>query len=52
MDTIQCPACELRFISDGELRQHIAFDHPELDAELKPVDPSSAEAVRRRRSGS
>ncbi|MDQ3645545.1 MAG: hypothetical protein M3345_01265 [Actinomycetota bacterium] len=52
MDAIQCPACELKFISDGELRQHIAFDHPELDRELKPVDPSDAEKLRRKRTGS
>ncbi|MGH2729102.1 MAG: C2H2-type zinc finger protein [Actinomycetota bacterium] len=28
MDVLQCPYCELRFRSESELQQHIAFDHP------------------------
>ncbi len=25
----QCPDCELRFLTESELREHIASDHPE-----------------------
>lgn len=47
---IQCPACELKFTRQTELRQHIALDHPELDAELKSFDGTTEEALARRRA--
>lgn len=30
---IQCPYCELRFATEADLKQHLAFDHPEHDPE-------------------
>ncbi len=50
MDVIQCPACELRFTRQTELRQHVALDHPELDAELKTFDGTTEEALARARN--
>ncbi len=32
-EVLQCPKCELRFISRSELDQHLALDHPEEDEE-------------------
>ncbi len=25
---LQCPYCELRFATEADLKQHVAFDHP------------------------
>lgn len=30
-DVLQCPHCDLKFASRGDLDQHIAFDHPSKD---------------------
>jgi len=32
--TLQCPYCELKFASESDLKQHLAFDHP--DREVPP----------------
>ena len=32
-DIQQCPYCELRFATEADLRQHLAFDHPGRDPE-------------------
>lgn len=34
MSVIQCPYCELKFASESDLKQHLAFDHP--DREVPP----------------
>ena len=28
-DVLQCPYCELKFASQADLKQHLAFDHPD-----------------------
>ena len=33
MSIIQCPYCDLKFASEADLRQHLAFDHPEHEKE-------------------
>ena len=33
MSILQCPYCELRFASEADLKQHLAFDHPGREAE-------------------
>jgi hypothetical protein len=33
MTAIQCPYCDLKFASEADLRQHIAFDHPNRETE-------------------
>jgi hypothetical protein len=35
MDVYQCPYCELKFRTESELQQHIAFDHPKAEEEAK-----------------
>ena len=30
-DVLQCPYCELRFASEADLKQHLAFDHPDRE---------------------
>jgi hypothetical protein len=46
-DVLQCPYCELKFSSKADLDQHLAFDHPEHEAEEEedrhpffPLDPT------------
>jgi sarcosine oxidase delta subunit len=36
MSVIQCPYCELKFATESDLKQHIAFDHP--DREIPPEE--------------
>ncbi len=50
MDVYQCPECELRFRSARELDDHISLDHPEFEAEGKPINEVLAEAHRRRKT--
>lgn len=35
-DVLQCPYCELKFSSNADLKQHLAFDHP--DREIPPEE--------------
>ena len=30
-DVLQCPYCELKFASEADRKQHIAFDHPDRE---------------------
>lgn len=30
-NALQCPYCELKFATESDRRQHIAFDHPGKD---------------------
>ena len=30
MAVLQCPVCELRFLSESELQQHLANEHPDF----------------------
>lgn len=36
-DVLQCPHCELRFVSEAELRQHIVLDHPDHTPPKEPL---------------
>jgi hypothetical protein len=49
MDVIQCPECELRFLSPAELDQHLAFDHPEFHARHRRMDENELSEARRRK---
>jgi hypothetical protein len=49
MDVIQCPECELRFLSPAELDQHLALDHPEFHARHRRMDDNELSGVRRRK---
>jgi hypothetical protein len=35
-DILQCPYCELKFASTADLKQHLAFDHPDHQADEDP----------------
>ena len=38
----QCPECELRFVSEVELREHLALDHPgSISEPIVPARPTS-----------
>jgi hypothetical protein len=42
-DVLQCPYCDLRFITRSELEQHKALDHPRA---LEKEAPASVESDR------
>ena len=42
MAVFQCPVCELRFLLDAEVRDHLRTDHPDFDQ-----DPAGAEGEAR-----
>lgn len=39
-NVLQCPYCELKFISSSELEQHKSFDHPQKDEEEESKEES------------
>jgi hypothetical protein len=49
MDVMQCPECELKFLSPAELDQHLALDHPEFRARHRRMDDDELSAARRRK---
>lgn len=40
-DVLQCPYCDLRFISRSELEQHKAFDHSGREDEVAGEEPAA-----------
>jgi hypothetical protein len=49
MDVMQCPECELKFLSPAELDQHLALDHPEFRARHRRLEEDEFSAARRRK---
>ena len=38
MTALQCPRCQLRFVTGAELRSHLEVDHPSFHAGATTVD--------------
>jgi len=51
MAVAQCPRCELRFASAGEVRDHLVQEHGVDPDTLADPTPSLAKEVRPRRRG-
>lgn len=51
MDVYQCPCCELRFISGSEMKQHMALDHPDVEADTATAEQSRMSSYKHRHAG-
>ena len=52
-NAMQCPVCELRFVSASEMEQHITLDHPDFKLEgrsiKEAIEAAERQAAERRR---